>query len=268
MYLPFDVWNHIFCELPNNSVVQVMRVSSAWRNMANATPQLWRHIHIRHPHQFADPAGLSQWLKKSGQSPLDVVLKVPPGVTGLQPTLALLHDHVRRFRVLDIDVLDPKIADTILPSLALSDGTSRGNPASLLEELRISIYEDPDPSPDEHKLYFEHAFCLAPRLRNLTLSALRLPSPSSKFLSTVATFTITAGTEDESPSVLNMLDTIEGIPHLKYLKYTGYEFFSYQNTYSLDCPRIVLLPHLEAADVIVPGCGLDILQCLEALSLR
>ncbi|KAF8521990.1 hypothetical protein JB92DRAFT_2888694, partial [Gautieria morchelliformis] len=244
-----------------------MLVSSSWRNMANATPQLWRHLHIRRPHQFADPAGLWKRLEKSGQCPLDVVLKVPPGVIDLQPTLALLHHHVRQFRVLDIDVPDPKIADTILPSLALSDGTSRGNPASLLEELRISIYEDPHASPDEHKLYFEHAFYPAPRLRNITLSALRLPPPSSKFLSTVATFAITTGTEDESPSVLSMLDSIEGVPHLKYLKYTGYEFFSYQNTYSLNHPRIVLLPHLEVVDVIVPGCGLDILQCLEAPSL-
>ncbi|KAF8461800.1 hypothetical protein JB92DRAFT_3070541, partial [Gautieria morchelliformis] len=48
-----------FCQLHNNSPAKLICVSQAWRDVANATPQLWTDVHIRHPHQFADPAALS-----------------------------------------------------------------------------------------------------------------------------------------------------------------------------------------------------------------
>jgi hypothetical protein len=65
-----------------------------------------------------------------------------------------------------------------------------------------------------------------------------------------------------------MLNTIPAIPHIQDLKYSRYDVFSYQPTYSLDYPRLIPLPHLEVADVTVPGCGLNILQCFEAPALR
>lgn len=122
MCFPFEVWSYIFCQLPNNSPGQLSRVSQAWRDIAKATPQLWTEVHIRHPHQFTDPAGLSLRLKKPGQCPLSVVLKVPLEVPELGPNLALLHGHVRRIRVLYIDVAVPHIVDTILLSMAFSEG--------------------------------------------------------------------------------------------------------------------------------------------------
>ena len=65
-----------------------------------------------------------------------------------------------------------------------------------------------------------------------------------------------------------MLDIIEAIPHLETLKYSGYDVYSYQPTYIMDYPRIVHLPDLEVADVTTPGCGLELLQCLEAPKLN
>jgi hypothetical protein len=105
------------------------------------------------------------------------------------PALALLHDHVRQFRVLDIDVHTADIADTILSSIALSNGESKSNPAPLLEVLRITISTD-SILIDEKQSYFEHAFYPAPQLRRLTLSAWRPPPPPSKLLSTVTSLTI------------------------------------------------------------------------------
>ncbi|KAF8520568.1 hypothetical protein JB92DRAFT_2895084 [Gautieria morchelliformis] len=268
MYLPFEVWSHVFCQLPNNSQIQLMRVCQFWRHISKATPQLWTHLHIGHTHQFDDPSGLWQWLEKSGECPLDVVLKVPLGVTDLRPTLVLLHSHVRRFRVLNMDVPTPGIADTILSSIALSEGKSNGNTAPLLEELCIAIEEMSDMPADENQDYFEHAFYPSPRLRRLTISPLRIPAPSSKLLSTVSALMIVSGPNDQVTPIQRALNTIAAIPRLKYLKYSGYHFFSFQASHSLDYPRVEVLPHLEEVHVTVPGCGLDILQCLEAPTLR
>ncbi|KAF8532707.1 hypothetical protein JB92DRAFT_2840499 [Gautieria morchelliformis] len=214
MYLPFEAWSHVFCQLPNNSQTQLMR----------------------------------------GGCPLDVVLKIPLGVTDLRPTLVLLHSHVRRFRVLNIDVPTSGIADTILSSIALSEGRCNGNTAPLLEEL---------PTQD----YFEYTFYPSPRLRRLTVSPLRILAPSSKLLSTVSALMIVSGPDDQVTPIEWVLNTIAAIPHLKYLKYSGYHFFSFQPSHSLDYPHLKVLPHLEEVDVTVPGCGLDILQCLEAPTL-
>ncbi|KAF8532704.1 hypothetical protein JB92DRAFT_2840482 [Gautieria morchelliformis] len=203
MYLPFEAWSHVFCQLPNNSQTQLMR----------------------------------------GGCPLDVVLKIPLGVTDLRPTLVLLHSHVRRFRVLNIDVPTSGIADTILSSIALSEGRCNGNTAPLLEELCITIDEI------------------------LTVSPLRILAPSSKLLSTVSALMIVSGPDDQVTPIEWVLNTIAAIPHLKYLKYSGYHFFSFQPSHSLDYPHLKVLPHLEEVDVTVPGCGLDILQCLEAPTL-
>ncbi|KAF8498452.1 hypothetical protein JB92DRAFT_2984393 [Gautieria morchelliformis] len=247
MYLPFEVWSHVFCQLPNNSQTQLMRVCQFWRDIAKATPQLWTHLHIGHIHQFDDPTGLRQWLEKSGECPLDVVLKIPLGVTDLRPTLVLLHSQVRRFRILNIAVPTPDIVDTILSSIALSEGKCNGNTAPLLEELCITIDEMSNRRADEDQDYFEHAFYPSPRLRRLTISPLRMPPPSSKLLSTVSAFMIVSGPDDQ---------------------YSGYHSFSFQTSHSLDYPRVEVLPHLDEVDVTVPGCGLDILQCLEAPTLR
>ncbi|KAF8496047.1 hypothetical protein JB92DRAFT_2991827 [Gautieria morchelliformis] len=118
-----------------------MRVCQFWRDIAKATPQLWTCLHIGYPHQFADPTGLWQWLERSGECPLDVILNIPLGVTDMRPTLVLLRGHVRRFHVLNIEVPTPGIADTILSSIALSEGKCNGNTAPLLEELCITIDE-------------------------------------------------------------------------------------------------------------------------------
>ncbi|KAF8483245.1 hypothetical protein JB92DRAFT_3031917 [Gautieria morchelliformis] len=268
MYLPVEVWSHVFCQLPNNSQTQLMRVCQFWRDIAKATPQLWTHLHIGHPHQFADPTGLWQWLKKSGECPLDVILNIPLGVVDLRPTLVLLPGHVRRFRVLNIEVPTSGIADTIFSSIALSEGRCNGNTAPLLEELCITIEDMSDTLVDEDQDYFEHAFYPSPRLRRLTISPLRLPAPSSKLLSTVSALMIVSGPDDQVTPIEGALNTIAAIPHLKYLKYSGYHFFSFQTSHSLDYPRVDVLPHLEEVDVTVPGCGLDILQCLEAPALR
>ncbi|KAF8532728.1 hypothetical protein JB92DRAFT_9887 [Gautieria morchelliformis] len=64
MYLPFEAWSHVFCQLPNNSQTQLMRVCQFWRDIAKATPQLWTHLNIGHTHRFDDPTDLWQWLKK------------------------------------------------------------------------------------------------------------------------------------------------------------------------------------------------------------
>jgi F-box-like len=270
MYLPFEVWSHIFCLLPNESPMQLMRVSQAWRDIANATPQLWTGLRICHPDQFADSAALLRRLKKSGELSLDVSLKVPLGFTELWPRLALLRDHVRRFRILNIDVPTYDMVDTILSLIAFSGDISDGNPAPLLEELRIAIDDmnaEGMPAPEELP-YFEHAFYPSPRLHTLTVSSLRVPPPLSKLLSAVIALTIISGPDDIWLSVESTLDTIEAIPRLEFFKYSGYEVFSYQDTYSLDYPRVVSLPHLEMADVTVPGRGLDILQCFQAPTLR
>lgn len=245
-----------------------MCVCQFWREIAKATPQLWTHLHICHPHQFSHPAGVRKWLNKSGECPLDVVLKIPLGVTELQPTLALLHGHVRRFRMLNIEVPTPGIADTILSSISLSGGKCNGNPAPLLEELYIAIDDMSDSPADEDQQYFEHAFYPSPRLWKLTTSPLRMPAPSSKLLSTIADLKIVSGPNDQVTPIEEALDTIAAIPHLKYIKYSGYHIFSFQASHSLDYPRVEVLPYLEEGDVTVPGCGLDILQCLEAPSLR
>jgi hypothetical protein len=245
-----------------------MLVSQAWRDIINATPQLWTTLRIRHPRHFANPDRLLQQLKKSGECPLDVILKVPLGVTELQPTLALLHNHVRRFRVLNIDVPTPDIVDIIPPSIALTVGMSSGNAAPRLEELQIAIDDMEHMPTNEEQSYFEYAFHPTPRLRRLTFSPLRTPPPSSKFLSTVTALAIISGPEEPPTPVEQMLDTIAAIPHLETLEYSGYHIFSYQSTHSLEYPRIVPLPYLEAADVTVPGCGLDILQCLAVPNLR
>ncbi|KAF8501183.1 hypothetical protein JB92DRAFT_2976827 [Gautieria morchelliformis] len=268
MYLPFEVWSHVFCQLPNNSQTQLMRVCQFWRDIAKATPQLWTHLLIGHIHQFDDPTGLWQWLEKSGECPLDVILKIPLGVTDLRPTLVLLHSQVRRFRVLNIAVPTPDIVDTILSSIALSEGKSNGNTAPLLEELCITINEMSNRCADEDQDYFEHAFYPSPRLQRLTISPLRMPAPSSKLLSIVSTFMIISGPDDQVTPIEGALNTIAAIPHLKYLKYSRYHSFSFQTSHSLDYPRVEVLPHLDEVDVTVPGCGLDILQCLEAPTLR
>ena len=243
-----------------------MHVCQFWWDIAKATPQLWTNLHIRHPHQYADPAGLSQWLKNSGKHPLDVILKIPLRVTKLQPMLAPLHDHVRRFCVLDINVPATDVVDIIIPSIALSGGVFNGNTAPLLEELSIVI-EVANRIIHNDQCYFEHTFHPSPRLQSLTFSPERTPQLTSKFLSTISTLTIVSGPNEQAMHVEQTLDTITVTSHLKYLKYSGYDPFSYQDTYNLDHPRIVPLPYLEEADVTVPGCGLDVLQCLEAPTL-
>ncbi|KAF8508325.1 hypothetical protein JB92DRAFT_3098038 [Gautieria morchelliformis] len=223
MYLPFEVWSHVF---------------------SKAIPQLWTHLHTGHPHQFADPTGLWKWLGKSGECPLDVVLKVPLGVTDLRPTLVVLHGHVRRFRVLNID-------------------------APTSEELCIiTIDEKSDRHADEDRDYFAYAFYPSPRLRRPTISPPRMPAPSSTLISTVSALMIVSGPDDQGTPIEWVLNIIAAIPHLKYLNYSGYHFFSFQTSHSLDYPHVELLPHLEAVDVTVPGCGLDILRCLEVPTLR
>ena len=71
-----------------------MHVSRAWQDIGNATPQLWTGLHICHLHQSEDSAGLLQ-LKKLGEFPLDMLLKVPLRFTELWLMLALLWDNVR-----------------------------------------------------------------------------------------------------------------------------------------------------------------------------
>jgi hypothetical protein len=118
---------------------------------------------IFHPHQFADSARLLERLKKLGEITLHVLLKVSLGFTELWPTLAL-HDHVRRFRILNIDVPTYNMVDTILSFITLSGGISTGNPAPLLEGLRIAIdnmnAEDMPASKDQP--FFEHALYPSP----------------------------------------------------------------------------------------------------------
>jgi hypothetical protein len=168
-------------------------------------------------------------------------LTIPHKVPELGPTLALLHDHARRFRVLRVNATRPDIMDTILLSI------SEGNPTSLLEKLKFviepeeGIYDDEPEEPmplDPRQPFLEHAFYPAPRLWKLALSALRLPLPSSKLLSTVTSLTITAraGDDDEQPSVERMLDIIEATPHLESLKYYGCDLYSHQPTYTLNFP--------------------------------
>ncbi|KAF8509452.1 hypothetical protein JB92DRAFT_2946653 [Gautieria morchelliformis] len=230
MSLPFEVCSHVFCQLPNNSQTQLMR--------------LWTHLHTGHPHQFADPTGLWQWLGKSGECSLDVVLKIPLGVTDLRPTLVLLHGHVRRFRVLNIDAPTSGIADATFSSIALSEGKCNGNTAPLPEELCITIDEV------------------------ITISSLRIPAPSSKLLSTASALMAVSGPDDQVTPIEWVLNTIAAIPHIKYLKYSGYHFVSFQTSHSLDYPQVKARPHLEEVDVTAPGCGFDILRCLEAPTLR
>jgi hypothetical protein len=198
---------------------------------------------------------------------LSVVLKVPLDVPGLWPTLALFHDHVKRFRVLDIDVPDPNIVDTILLSMTYPGGISKGNPAPLLEELSIAIDDQPRPRRyDTEQPYPEPVFYPVARHWKITLSALSHPLPSSKSLLTITSLTITAGIDELY--IEGMLDTIQAIPHLKSLKYSALDHCSYQSTHTTNLPRVVHLPNLKAADVTTPGCGLEILLCLVAPNLR
>jgi hypothetical protein len=263
---PPEIWSSVFRELPVCARTQPLLVCRAWREIANATPQLWKHVHITYPHQFAEPAGLSQWLKRSRECPLDVAIKAPPDVTDLKPTLALLHGSVSRFRRLDISAPHAEIANTVMASIALSE-TGTGNSAPVLEELHIAI-DDPRSEPETRTGYFEHAFNPAPRLRLLTLPVDILPAPSSRLLSTITSLAIISGPESQPPSVEAMMDIIAAVPCLKSFKYSGLDVFSYERTYSLNYPRIIEAPHLQTVDITAPGCGLDILQSFHAPNLE
>jgi hypothetical protein len=264
---PPEIWSGIFRQLPNYALPQLLRVCRAWREIANATPQLWTHVRITKPYQFAEPAGLSQWLKRSGECALDVAIMVPAEVTDLHPTLALLRGSVSRFRHLSIRVPNPDIIETVVTSIALSEPTS-GNPAPILEELHFAVEEVPVPGLHTRVPYFEYAFNPAPRLRRLTLPAERLPAPSSRLLSTISYLGIVGAPECQPPDVETMLDIITAVPRLRSFRYAGVDVLSFQPTFSLDYPRIVEVPYLQEIDVTVPGCGLDIIQLLHAPNLR
>jgi hypothetical protein len=279
---PLEIWGFIFRELPRRERVKLFEVSRACRNIAVAIPQLWTWVDICHLNQFSEPAAVSRWLSMSRELALDVEVEVPlemivetpltpPELTmDLRPTLSVLHGHLHRIRCLDIQAYTPEIADKILILLTLSESFNRGVP--LLEQLCIAIEEEgagagTNPLP-ENTPYFEHGFYPAPRCQRLAVPALRLPLPSHKFLSTITSLIITTVPQDFPPSVEHMLDTIAAIPCLESLVYSGCDVYKYQDTGSLDYSRVVRLPHLKLVDVTVPGCGMQILQCLEAPSLR
>jgi hypothetical protein len=236
-----------------------------------------------------------------------VLLKASLGLTELWPTLALFHDHVRRFRILNIDVRTYDMVDTTFSAIAISRDIPNGNPAPLLDELRIAINRNTVDT--EEQSYFEHAFYPSPRLHTLTVPSLKVPLSLSKFLSTVVALTIICQHNDDTSQFVGIaLDTMETIPHLEFpnssgtehfqvqdissLDYphvvslshlevadvtiphlefpnsSGTEHFQVQDISSLDYPHVVSLSHLEVADVTIPGPGLDILHCFQALTLR
>jgi hypothetical protein len=174
-----------------------------------------------------------------------------------------LYDHVNRFRVLHIHAPNSNITDTILSSISLSKvSSSEGNPAPHLEELRL--IEDMGSRNNALSNYPEYGFHPAPRLTWLILSASGIPPPSSNVLSTITTLSIVESAEDAPPIVEAVLDTIGATPHLKSFNYSAVHVHSYQITANIAHHRLVKVFQLSMVDINVPGCGLDILRCLDA----
>lgn len=261
--LPLEIRCLIYSHLLPYIAPQVLLVSRCWRNSAYACPSLWHYVRILHSHQLASPDALSAFLERSKGHHLHVKLRITSQSVDLTPTLSLLHTNVHRFRVLSIDAPTMYHTDFIISYLSLTK-TFIGNPAPKLETLTATFSEDPKTLTAVS--YFENAFYPTPRLKQLALPALRLPSPSSGLLLTVTSLTI-SGVCGHS-SVVKMLDTISATNCLTFLKYFGPEVYSYQKTSSVDYPRIIKLLHLSHLDVTVPGCGLDILLRIEAPALH
>ena len=279
MSLPFEVWSMIFCLLPVCSHLDLMCVCRAWRDIVNGTPELWSYL----PFPVLLDVDPGIWLEKSGEHPLEVVIKSTsrlPRWRRRYPALERLHNHVRRIRVLNIHVFWFYDVDFILSSIAFTGELYRsslalrghlspaqpGNPAPLLEQLLIYVTNS---HPGfKYSPYYEHAFYPCPRLWKLDCHAFHIPSPSSKLLSTVTAFSMFSGTGmQDRPPVEKVLPTIKAIPHLKSLTYNGRNIFWDRLPDGNHYPAVTL-PHLEVVDLSVPTSGLDILESLEAPNLR
>jgi F-box-like len=255
--LPNEIWSMIFGYLPDNERTQSLCVSKAWRDILDATPKLWTCVHISHAHQFADPAGLSRRLEKSGMCLLDVFIRIPKHIqaTDLHYAIEPLCEHVKRLRILDIKGHDGHISAICLKFLGhirLPNHTSMSNPAPHLEALRVVSLQDYLP------IFFGYAFDPAPRLRRLFVSDCTVPVASSQILKTVTSLSINEFDVSRYPDIPQMLITIATIPHLESFKYRGI------HSCSIDFTRIVQVPRLVEADITIPGYGLEILRSFDA----
>ncbi|KAF7292126.1 F-box domain-containing protein [Mycena indigotica] len=152
--LPDDLVRAIFLEtLPvsraaafvaDEGPMLLCRVCRAWKELALTTPRLWASMHIVFPEVTRVPrvvAMVSTWLACSGAVPLSISI-VASRMCGreanyqLQPLLALLIPHARRWQSLEIEFHPEDKSHDIL-------GQLRTEEVPLLRHFKMSFYHHP-----------------------------------------------------------------------------------------------------------------------------
>jgi hypothetical protein len=261
--LPPEIMGTIFSYYAvedTNAPEKLSAVCRGWKEIIEGDPLLWVDIVLNHPYHFIFTSRVTKWLKNSATCPVKLVIDVPSVILNIFPVMLLLSNHVSRFRALDLCSKSGSVIAQILSILGLHGSSSR--PAPLLEALIVDLHADVS-NCDLSAL--ESGFAPCPRLRTLALPAACLPPGQSNIFLNVTHLILADPAGCAIPDVSVMLDIFKHTP--KVLKYTygGMDEFSYQHIIDLD---LVHVPDLWAVDLTAPGCGLDVLRCLDAPSLR
>jgi hypothetical protein len=243
-YLPPEIWCTVLEANRDQTFLRTARsINSAFRQVANRTPQLWTKLILHKPAHFTDTGYAILYLRNSGTQPLGVHINLPhdiPIPQGLSPLTVLLRPHVFRFRTLDL--LGPLCSGVEF----LISSIGHGQPAPLLEQLAIGISEDYFP----RLASLRKAFFPSPRLVQITTHTIPAPNVLDSHLSTVTTLILNDIQYDLCISGIHILELFEVIPHLRHLTSKGSEQFELMNSYyyghTVHMPNLVSLsPDLD-----------------------
>ena len=262
--IPVEVWSEIFafsCDYEIRSLHTLALVSHSFRNIINATPQLWETSFEIGKRELADMGRVQFLMRKSGALPLQITINPPACLSAeeMKEVGEKLNEMVPRFEVVTLVVYDYWLMRTLM------DAMTRDRSALLLEEYQIFAIAA---TPDENAIALRDIFHPSPRLVDVKLPPELIPcsmAPPSPFFFAITKISIQNRRVDPTFFLDRLLKLLTNMPVLEEFSYASKDHLSSFPPPDLDHP---ITPRLRSVKLRSPGLGMDTICLLRAPCLR
>ena len=259
--IPVELWSEIFAfsrEYDPGSVQNLARANHSFRNIVNATPELWQTSFVITGRELAEMQRVQFLMRKSGGLPLQILINLPKSHSAeeMKEVGEMLNEMMPRFQIVTL------VAHSYRLTRILLDAMTKDQPAPLLEQLQI--HNTVITTDNQNAIGLCDLFHPSPRLIDVKLPPEVIPyptAPPSPLFFTITKLSIIETNYPPPLSIEQLVKLLSNMPVLEEFSFRGGTYDSPFPPPDLGPPAT---PRLRSVEVVTPGIGMYILYLLRA----